>query len=360
MTRRPHVVLCAATLARGNGGLAQLSRMTARVLARQVREGRIQAEAVSLLDAKPPEDVELPVTACGSRRPRFVARTWWASLRRSYLIFDQLGLSRARPLVPGLRRPSLVFLAGVEIWEAASRKRVEVARRAEALVAISRHTRERADACHSGFSRARVCWLATESDEPPPDADVPRMPRVLMVSRFDEAYKGHDLLVDCWPRVTAAVPGARLAFVGRGLRLEELRRRVAASPCRDAIEVHGFVPPERLEELYARSSVFAMPSRGEGFGLVYVEAMRHALPVVATVHDAGAEINLDGETGYNVDLDRGDELPARLIELLSDPEKAAALGRRARRHWAENFRFSAFDQRFSGLLEELLREGRLA
>jgi phosphatidylinositol alpha-1,6-mannosyltransferase len=356
-TVRPRVVFFAATLQPGHGGIAQVARMTARVLARLVREARIEAQAVTLLDAEPPEDIQLPVTPCNGSRLRFVTNSFLAARTHTHFIYEQLGLSRARPLLPGLRRPTLGFLYGVEIWEA-TRQRAQLACRAEALVTISEHTRKKAMARHAELARARVCWLATESDEPAsrPTGDTPR---VLMVSRVDEPYKGHDLLVDCWPQVKAAVPDARLSFVGKGRRLAELRGRAAASPAHDAIEVRGFVDPAELDALYARSTVFAMPSRGEGFGLVYVEAMRHALPVIATVHDAGNEINAHGETGYNVDLDRKDELPARLIELLSCPEKATTFGERAQKRWAEFFRYSGFELRLMTLLDEFLRTGCL-
>jgi phosphatidyl-myo-inositol dimannoside synthase len=87
---------------------------------------------------------------------------------------------------------------------------------------------------------------------------------------------------------------------------------------------------------------------------VYIEAMRHGLPVVASVHDAGQEVNLDGRTGYNVNLDRPDELPDRLIHLLRDPDHAAALGAAGQRRWAEHFRYSAFRERFRPHLREFL------
>ena len=94
------------------------------------------------------------------------------------------------------------------------------------------------------------------------------------------------------------------------------------------------------------TALFAMPSRGEGFGLVYIEAMRHGLPVTASVHDAGQEVNVDGETGYNINLGTPGELPARLIALLKDRDKAAAMGAAGRRRWEDHFRFSAFRDRF--------------
>ncbi len=358
---RPRVAFFAATLEAGNGGIARVGRMATRALARLEQAGEVEAAVWSLLDELPPADLELPVTTCGGDRWRFVKSSHRAALTHTHFLYDHLGMARAHCRLPGLRRPFLSFIHGDEIWEGARGVRIAAARRADALLAISQHTRERAQAAHGSLERARICWLATDSDEIPVP-EPPRIsepPRVLMVSRVEHVDKGHDLLVDCWPRVAARVSGARLTFAGRGQRLEQLRARIAASPAAGSIEALGFVPEEELESLYARSTAFAMPSRIEGFGLVYIEAMRHALPVIATVHDAGYEVNVDGETGFNVDLDCPDELPARLIELLNHPEDAAAMGARGRKRWARFFRYSAFESRFLALLKEFLATDKL-
>ncbi|MCP4661491.1 MAG: glycosyltransferase family 4 protein [bacterium] len=355
----PRVALFGATFEGGAGGIARIARIVAKVLAGWVRAGRIEARAWSLLDAHAPPDIELPLTVCGGSRLRFVAHCSRAALTHTHFLYDQLGLSRAHLRLPLRRRPYLSYVHGIEIWEEARRDRLVSVRRADALVTHAHHTTARANALYGGFERVRVCWPATENDQAPQPRPPRGPPRVLTVSRIDDVYKGHDLLVDCWPAVTAVVPEARLTFVGHGTLLDQLRRRAAASPCGDRIEVCGFVPEGELDEFYAGATVFALPSRGEGFGLVYAEAMRHALPVVATVHDAGQEVNVDAVTGYNVNLDRPEELPRRLIELLSDPEKARTMGERGFERWTEHFRYSAFEARFSALLDEFLRHGRL-
>jgi phosphatidylinositol alpha-1,6-mannosyltransferase len=168
------------------------------------------------------------------------------------------------------------------------------------------------------------------------------------------SYKGHKELIACWPRVVAAVPDAVLTIAGGGQGLEAYRRLAANSPAAEHIEFTGLVPEAKMEELWAQATVFAMPSRGEGFGLVYIEAMRHGLPVIASVHDAGQEVNLDGETGYNVNLDKPEELPERIIYLLRNPHVAEGLGRNGRKRWADHFRYSAFRARFRPLLREFL------
>ena len=132
------------------------------------------------------------------------------------------------------------------------------------------------------------------------------------------------------------------------------RKLAADSPASARIEFLGFVPEEAMDELWSKTTVFAMPSRGEGFGLVYIEAMRFGIPVVASTHDAGREVNIDGRTGYNVDMDSPSELPERLIHLLANPDLAAALGQAGARRWYDEFRFSAFQERFIPFLNEFL------
>jgi glycosyltransferase involved in cell wall biosynthesis len=74
--------------------------------------------------------------------------------------------------------------------------------------------------------------------------------------------------------------------------------------------------------------------------------MRHGVPVLGSVHDAASEINVDGVTGYNVDLDDRAQLPARLIALLSQPELAARMGAAAQARWSAELRYARFEQRF--------------
>src|SRR5262249_47814736 len=139
-----------------------------------------------------------------------------------------------------------------------------------------------------------------------------------------------------------------------GSDLAAVRAHAARSRAVRHIDLRGFVAECDVEQLWAQATVFAMPSRGEGFGLVYVEAMRHGIPVIASVHDAAPEINVDGETGYNVDLARPHELAERLVHLLRDRDWSARLGANGRQRWERHFRFSAFRDRFLPLVAELL------
>lgn len=318
--------------------------------------GASHISALSLSDRIPADDLGLSVYTAGGSRGRFVYKVHGAALTHSHFIYDFLGTARAHCRLPRLRKPFMSWIHGIDVWERASQHRIQWARRSDSLIANSAYTCERADRLHGNFARAKVCWLATESTAVPkaaPRTDAP--PTVLIVGRLEQHRdKGHGALIDCWPKVLAGVPDARLVIVGRGPAAESLKSRAAGSSAASKIEFRGFVPEENMEAVWAEASLFALVSRTEGFGLVYIEAMRHGVPVVASVHDAAPEINLDNETGYNVNLEKPDELPERIIYLLRNRDIATSLGDNGQRRWAEHFHYGAFKKRFAPLLHEFL------
>ena len=341
-----------------NSGIGRVAWLIARVVAEEIQAGQLSARGIALSDAAAPPDFPIRVATADRSRLKYVAAVTWAQFTHTHFVYDFLGMARAHGWLPFLHRPYLAMVMGVEAWPGSwSRQdRVKAARRATMLVAISTHTQTRASELDPTFARAKVCWLSTLADEVPAVTRAPnRPPRVLILSRMDESgYKGHKELIACWPRVVAAVPDAILTIAGSGPGAGEYRSLAANSPVASRIEFTGLVPEAQIEDLWAGATVFAMPSRGEGFGLVYIEAMRHGIPVIASVHDAGSEVNLDGQTGYNVNLDRPEELPERLIHLLRDPNHAVALGAQGRQRWSDHFRYSAFRNRFRPLLREFL------
>jgi len=109
-----------------------------------------------------------------------------------------------------------------------------------------------------------------------------------------------------------------------------------------------------MEAVWARATAFAMLSRVEGFGLVFAEAMRQGVPVLASIEDASPEVNLDGVTGFNVSRSDRDGIIDRIVNLMKDRELASALGAAGLERWRKNFRFSRFQQRLDRLIHPWL------
>ncbi len=196
----------------------------ARVLAEEVSGGRADVVLLDLLDREACADVELPTQLAHGSKLRFAMRAVQAARTASHFIYDGCHLAQLQWLPCLRKKPCLAFLHGIELWDASSPRYFRAARRAKSLLANSSYTLRRTEALHGRLPQAQVCWLATEADDPAEPAMMQGPPEVLIVSRLDETYKGHDDLIRCWDRVTSAVPDAILRIVGRGPRLAELQR----------------------------------------------------------------------------------------------------------------------------------------
>lgn len=309
-----------------------------------------------------------PVRGFGGRSAALAATLAGRQLagRREAYLFDLLGPARVQAYLPAARRaPYLVPLLGIEAWHPLSRDRSRALAGATAAFAISAHTRERARPFCPGLDGLPVVPLALEGRPPAGAVDAALLERLgegflLIVGRMaaSERYKGHDELLEVLPRVLArhadGHPGGWLVIAGDGDDRPRLAAKAAALGLGEAVTFAGFVSEATLAELYRRCAAFVMPSRGEGFGLVYLEAMRAGKPCVAATGSAAEEVVVDGETGLLVDPGDREALAAALGRLLADPELAGRMGEAGRRREREVFSEARFRERLEPLLERLI------
>lgn len=158
-------------------------------------------------------------------------------------------------------------------------------------------------------------------------------PTIVTVSRLEDRYKGHDVMMRALPVVRERVPDVRWVIVGDGPLRGELESRAAALGVADAVSFLGSVPDEERNEWLRRASVFAMPGRlpterlaGEGYGIVYLEAGTYGKPVVAGNVGGSTDSVQDGHTGLLVDPTDADAVAGALVRVLEDPDLARRLG----------------------------------
>jgi glycosyltransferase involved in cell wall biosynthesis len=184
-------------------------------------------------------------------------------------------------------------------------------------------------AATEGFDRAAfdvVHYGIAPGAEPPPP---PPEPRLVAVGRLIP-IKGLEVLLDAVRRAQAEVPALTLELAGSGPLEEELRR--LAPP---GTTLLGHVSP--VEPLLERNAIVVVPSRGEGFGMVALEAAERGR--AAIVSDVGGlpEIVADGETGLVVPPGDPEALARAIVALASDPERTRSMGAAARRRAVEAF-----------------------
>ena len=314
-------------------------------------------------------------------RCRFGAQVLTAQLggRVDWLLFNHVGIARVQRLVPKpVRRPYAVFVHDVEAWDPGlTPDRVATLRGASLRVANSRYTATRVAQSHPEIGPIVACPLglleqdaegAVASAAPAglepvhcdggsaqPTEGIDRVGSlcVMILGRLqaNERYKGHDELLECWPQVVARVPTAQLAVVGLGDDRSRLREKARALGIASHVLFCGFLPAPALSGLWERVAVFAMPSAREGFGLVYLEAMRAGRPCVGSISDAAGDIIVDHETGLLVDRANRTALAEALVTLLTNVSMRKALGEAGRRRFLAEFTAERFAARLRGAID---------
>jgi len=179
---------------------------------------------------------------------------------------------------------------------------------------------------------------------------------ILHVGTMDstQQYKGQDVLIQAMPHIIANYPDTQLVLAGRGDDLPRLHNLACSLPeiVQRAIFIPGFVSDEQLRQLYARCFAFAMPSRGEGFGLVYIEAMQYGKPCIGSTVDAAGSIIQNGYTGLLVSNPTSPEdVASCIITLLADPNQARKMGQAGAKRVQEYYSFPYFKERFWSILQ---------
>lgn len=161
---------------------------------------------------------------------------------------------------------------------------------------------------------------------------------LLFVGRLVER-KGVHLLVRALPRILERRP-VRLTVVGEGEWADRIRTEAETCGVADRVRLEGFVPEAELRRLYAGCDIFVLPAvvdaRGdtEGLGVVLLEALRFARPVVASEVGGIPDVVMPGKSGWLVPPGDPEALARRILEVAADPEEARRVGRRGR-DWAE-------------------------
>ncbi|HEY2478687.1 MAG TPA: glycosyltransferase family 4 protein [Solirubrobacterales bacterium] len=275
-----------------------------------------------------------------------------------------VGALAAGPAARLLHKPLALYVHADE-FRTRAKLTARATRRADATIAVSSYTREMALGAGADPSRVHLIPPGVVLPDAPTGQRDER-PTILTVASLLSERKGHDVIASALPLVREAVPDTRWVVIGDGPRRPQVEAAIAAAGVGEATSLLGRVDDAERDGWLDRASVFCMPSRvppgglgGEGFGIVYLEAGAHGLPVVAGNVAGALDAVLDGETGILVDPTDHRAVAAALIRVLSDRELAARLGEASRRH-AEAHAWPRIAARVEALVDELRRGGGVA
>lgn len=179
---------------------------------------------------------------------------------------------------------------------------------------------------------------------------------LLTVGRLSLAdnYKGFDVVMRALPEVLRVKPNVKYLIVGKGDALDLLKNLARQLGIEANIVFTGFVPDEELVNYYNLCDAFVMPSNGEGYGIVFLEAMACGKPVIAGNADGARDPLMDGRQGILVDPDNVNEVAQAILRLLDENNQEPLRNPDyLRQAVIENFGIERFRQRVVELFREL-------
>ena len=311
--------------------------------------------------------IRVPRSSWPTRSIRFASMLIQAAYqqRPSLIVSTHVNFGPVASLLKSmLRVPYLLVAHGKEIGDDLSSHRKRALRNADKIVAVSAHTRERLLKI-GGIQSKTIEVIGNTVDDTrfslgyrdddfrhryglSPDKKV-----ILTVGRLNaaEAYKGYDQIIRAMPRILQEIPNAHYLIAGKGDDTVRVKSLINEMGIGSHVTLAGFVPDHELAAHYQMAEVFAMPSTGEGFGIVYLESMACGVPVLAGNLDGSVDALANGELGVLVDPRSVEQISSGLIRLLKKqgPEfwyRPEAL----RQAMLSRFSREAFSKRWIGLV----------
>ncbi len=339
-------------------------------MCRALQDFAPELERRLLILADAPEDIESPaemlpdlrINAFSGKRWTLVTHLLRIALTKrvdllliGHVNYAPLGLA-LKLLMPRLRYSVMVH--GIEVWSRLPKLKRYALQRADFITSVSQYTKDRVVSLN-GVAPDRIYLLpnaleceASGNTGTENDPNLPSGLKLLSVCRLDRAerYKGVDTVINALPAVIQQIPSLNYYVIGDGTDLERHKMLAREKGLADRVHFLGSVSATTLQAYYRACDVFVMPSAGEGFGIVYLEAMQHGKPVIAAKSGAAPEVVLDGITGHLVEYGNKEQLARTLIELCLDDEQRRRLGSAGSRRLQDNFTFMHFKEKLITIL----------
>lgn len=319
------------------GGIAQYNRDILAALSADARVGHITVLARNIADdlSSLPRKITYHRQSAGGivAYARRVVQTLVSGDRHDIVYCAHIRLLPFALLCSrAWRAPLVLAIYGIDAWHRPSRGVPWLwNRHIDRLISISRVTLRRFQSW-SHFEEAKVAIVPNAIDLGmlTPGSKAPDLleqlqlgdgPVLMTFGRMSasERYKGFDEVLDALPDLRARHPAIRYLLCGDGDDRPRLERKAQDAGVADLCRFTGFVPAERKADYYRLADAYVMPSNGEGFGFVVIEALACGIPVVASTTDGTYEAVREGELGIAVDPTDQAALIAAVEQALATP-----------------------------------------
>ncbi len=358
-----------------SGGIEKFNKCFLKGLSQIAEGGGVSSTAMSVYDDGSDDKYynnEL-YTGFKGKRAAFIQNAILAARKHDVIIIGHINLAVVGILIKRLYPSKKIILIahGIEVWEPLSRAKKMLLHQADVILAVSNFTRQKMvtvqklenknitifpNTIDPFFAIPTYFYDSTRLNDRygigPQDVVLFTLARVSST----EKYKGYDVVLECLPEVLAKYPNVRYVIGGKydTKEKERIDKLIAELKLEHAVKVIGFIKDDELVAHYQMSDLFIMPSRKEGFGIVFIEAMACGLPVIAGNIDGSTDALRNGELGTLVDPLNKEEICRELCyffeyKYLVTDEYRHGIQQKA----LLNFGFQAFRQRIENILNQL-------
>jgi phosphatidyl-myo-inositol dimannoside synthase len=320
----------------GHGGIAYYNRCLAEALAEipSVEQVTLLPRIVKVAPTGIPAKVNFKAESAGSKRRYLQALFAQLSKPCDLVICGHINLLPLATAYSLIKRVPLVLqVHGIDVWQPPKAMHRLCVQLATAVWSVSSVTRDRMNewaklplerytVIHNTIHLERY-GMAPKRPDLLQRYGLQGKKVILTLARLDsrERYKGIDEILDVMPSLLKQVPSLCYLIAGDGDDKDRLAAKAQQLGVADQVIFAGYVPEADKADLLRLADVFAMPGRGEGFGIVYLEAMACGVPVVGSLLDGSRDALKNGELGQLVNPDDTASLRQGLLRTLATPKQ---------------------------------------
>ncbi|HWD90017.1 MAG TPA: glycosyltransferase family 4 protein [Mucilaginibacter sp.] len=275
----------------------------------------------------------------GRSKFRMGMKTLSTATKADVVILSHINLALIGMVIKMLKPKCSLWLVahGIEVWRPLSfAKRTFLKRYCDKVICVSAFTKSQMFKWHQ--LDGEKCVVLNNAIDPfirqPDEFEKPDY----LVNRYNlgpankiiftltrlassEQYKGYEQVIKAVGRLKLRFPGIKYILSGQYDAMEEMRIRdlIRACDVEDEVILTGFLDENELVDHFLLADLFVLPSKKEGFGIVFIEALACGLPVICGNADGSVDAIRNGELGIAINVDSPDELERTIIPYLETP-----------------------------------------
>ena len=304
----------------------------------------------------------------GINKLRFAAGMVFHGSRNNQVILSHVNLLRIGYLIKRISpRTKLILLAhGIEVWKPLGRRKRKWMKECDIILAVSSFTKSKIIEQYGVLKEK--CFVLNNCLDPFLPLPGAGEKNVALLNRYncsanniiimtltrlrsDERYKGYDKVMEALALLKPKYPQLRYLLAGNYDDTEKqwVDQLIQQAGLQQQVILPGYIEDNEIRDHFAVSDIYVMPSSGEGFGIVFIEAIYYGLPVIAGNKDGSADALLNGELGQLVDPGNAQEIATAITNIIENKSSVTP----NRKLLLKNFSYEAYKQN----LKEALNTG---